>query len=96
MESLPAAPTQSHRFLLKLRGETSSRLAHEALPFADYAWKVSTKSGEDQIQAAQKFGGTEQFKLRIRHRFPTLSLLQKQECGAIKQLDPSFAGITSY
>jgi hypothetical protein len=47
MESLPAAPTQSHRFLLKLRGETSSRLAHEALPFADYAWKVSRKSGED-------------------------------------------------
>jgi hypothetical protein len=35
-------------------------------------------------QAAQKFGGTEQFKLRIRHRSPTLSLLRKQECGAIK------------
>ena len=44
----PTAPTQVHRFLLNLRRETPSRLAHEAPPFADYARKVSTKSGEDQ------------------------------------------------
>ncbi len=28
--------------------EALSLLAHEVPPFADYAWKVSTKSGEDQ------------------------------------------------
>jgi hypothetical protein len=31
------------------RRETPSRLAHEAPPFADYARKVSTKSGEDHF-----------------------------------------------
>jgi len=47
--TLATTPHQIHRFLLKLRGETPPLLAHEAPPFADYARKVSTKSGEDHI-----------------------------------------------
>jgi hypothetical protein len=43
----PTAPAQVHGVLLKLRRETPSLLAHEAPPLADYARKVSTKSGED-------------------------------------------------
>jgi len=46
--TLPTAAAQVHGFLLKLRRETPSLLAHVAPPFADYARKVSTKSGEDQ------------------------------------------------
>ena len=45
----PMRRAQVHGFLLKLRGETPSLLAHEAPPFADYARKVSTKSGEDHF-----------------------------------------------
>jgi hypothetical protein len=46
--TFPTAPAQVYRFLFKLWRETPSPLTHEAPPFADYAWKVSTKSGEDQ------------------------------------------------
>ena len=47
--TFPTAPAQVHSFLLKLRRKTSSRLAHQAPPFPDYARKVSTKSGEDHF-----------------------------------------------
>jgi hypothetical protein len=43
-----AGPFQVQGFLLKLRGETPLLLAYDAPPFADYARKVSTKSGGDQ------------------------------------------------
>ena len=42
---------QIHRVLLKLWGETPSRFAHHIPPSGDYAWKVSTKSGEDHSQS---------------------------------------------
>jgi hypothetical protein len=56
--TLPTAPAQVHGFLLKLWRETPSLLAHEAPPFADYARKVSTKSGEDHRGKAN-FGWNE-------------------------------------
>jgi hypothetical protein len=49
--TLSRASAQVHGFLLKLWRETPSRLTHEAPPFADYAPKVSTKSGEAQLAA---------------------------------------------
>jgi hypothetical protein len=53
--TLPAPSAQIDSVLFKIWGETPTQFAHHAPPSGNYAWKVSTKSGEDQAKVCRKY-----------------------------------------